>query len=229
MPYYISTKTFKRQAKSLVSHWPVADIKTTHIRNILSRLYGYENNHHYLKQLADYDAGQHCAPLKLISENVLLNNYKIWIKTLADLGAMNHIQAKTLIYKLWPAYLIEKVPITDKLYLANLARYLRMAGFDCLHEVKDYGDELLAEISANANHILLTRDIGQLKRSKVHYARRIRNILPAEQFREVVDHYQLRDEFQPMTRCIKCNGMIEKVEKDTVKDIVPEGVYQSIQ
>jgi len=104
-------------------------------------------------------------------------------------------------------------------HLAGLARYLRMAGFDCLYEKQDYGDALLAELSASQSHILLTRDIGLLKRGKVRYGHWVRNVLPELQFKEVVKHYQLEQSFKPMTRCVKCNGNIQSVEKKTVKNI----------
>lgn len=111
-------------------------------------------------------------------------------------------------------------------HLGGLARYLRMAGFDCLYEGQhDYGDALLATVAAAHDYILLTRDIGLLKRSKVKYGRWIRNVLPEQQFKEVVKHYQLVADFQPFSRCIKCNGDIGLVDKQTVVTHVPPKVF----
>ena len=114
-------------------------------------------------------------------------------------------------------------------HLGGLARYLRMAGFDCMFENKDYGDALLAEVAASENYILLTRDIGLLKRGKVKYARWIRNVSPESQFKEVVEHYQLNNLFKPLSRCVKCNGNIKEVKKEWVKDTVPVGVYEWVE
>ncbi len=325
MPYFISTKIFKQQAKTLVRHWPFAGFKNTHIRNILSQFYGYKNNHDYLKQITEYDLGLNIEPLHPLSEKMVGAHYKEWVTKMATLGAMNHIQAKTLLHKLWPAYLSEQNPASDTLYSANirfhgackdfldrkslnttihylfndppsikdcieaigiphpevgaisinnrwvtfknlltdgdsvevfpnpwppvsphmalpfkpkgeikflldvhlggLARYLRMAGFDCMHEHEDYGDQWLAEISAQENRILLTRDIGLLKRAVVEQARWVRNIITEAQFCEIVQHYDLSLHFQALTRCIKCNGHIENIDKSKVKDNIPEGVY----
>lgn len=112
------------------------------------------------------------------------------------------------------------------IHLGGLARYLRMAGFDCLYESQqDYGDALLATVAATHDYILLTRDIGLLKRSKVKYGRWIRQVLPEQQFKEVVQHYQLIPDFQPFSRCIKCNGDIAVVAKDHVMSMVPPQVF----
>lgn len=111
-------------------------------------------------------------------------------------------------------------------HLGGLARYLRMAGFDCVYESQhDYGDALLATFAATHDHILLTRDIGLLKRSKVKYGRWVRNILPEQQFKEIVSHYQLINDFQPFSRCIKCNGQIALVEKQQVAARVPARIF----
>lgn len=108
------------------------------------------------------------------------------------------------------------------IHLGGLARYLRMAGFDCVYSSQhDYGDALLATFAATHDYILLTRDIGLLKRGKVNYGRWVRNVLPEKQFKEIVDHYQLIDDFQPFSRCIKCNGAITAVTKETIATIVP--------
>lgn len=321
MPFYISTKNLKQQAKTLVAHWPFSGFKTAYARNILSQLYGFDSSHHYSKVMR----GDTSTLLPLSSETIR-NNYIYSVQRLAKLGSMNHMQARTLLHKLWPAYLGNQAPLKEKLYLAHirfygacndfitpelatrnlqytfddppsikdaiealgvphpevgaicidkkwvdfdarlydgmqvevfpnphipaklklpykpqtettflldvhlgrLARYLRMAGFDCLHDNKDHGDALLAELSANNSYILLTRDIGLLKRAKIKYARWVRNTSPEDQFKEIISYYQLHDELKPMSRCINCNGTIKNEEKSRVKNEVPEGVYNSL-
>ncbi|WP_020558568.1 Mut7-C RNAse domain-containing protein [Thiofilum flexile] len=318
MPFSISANTLKHQAKIVVKFWPFKHIKTTQARQLLTQLYGYKDDHHYQKLLASPHA-----PFAPITESVLISQYKLWVKNLADLGSMNQNQAKALLHQLWPAYLNQQIALTDKLYrvsfrfygdcndflagemlnqdisyafddrpsikdsiealgiphtevgaiqvdqqwvgfeyllqdgqtvkvfphpnqdtthplpympsprpcflldvhLGALARYLRLAGFNCLHENQDYGDAVLAEIAASHTCILLTRDIGLLKRSKIKYGRWIRNVLPEQQFKEVVQHYQLHSAFQPFTYCVKCNGHIKPVAKNSVQALVPAGVF----
>lgn len=111
-------------------------------------------------------------------------------------------------------------------HLGVLVRYLRMVGINCLYESEDLGDEQLAKMAGENDYILLSRDIGLLKRGCVKYGHWMRNTSGEEQLIEVVEHYQLHNQLAPFTRCIKCNGIIEAIEAKAVKDKVPEGVYQ---
>ena len=111
-------------------------------------------------------------------------------------------------------------------HLGTLARYLRMAGFDTLYKSKDYGDAFLAEFSSIHNHIMLSRDIGLLKRAKVEFGHWVRNTDPMEQFKEIVKLYNLQEHFNPMGRCIVCNEKINRVNKTDIKEFVPLKVYK---
>lgn len=324
MPFYLTPNVFKQQTKTLVKHWPFAGVTTAHVRNVLSQLYGYKNNHHYQQSTR-----QDSASLVPCSQATVTQHYTLWVQRLAKLAPMNEIQAKKLVRQIWLGYL-QHIDTTKKLYeceitfrgdcaifldaewhdkpiryafddkpsikdtiealgvphpealaiqvnhqfvdfshklsdgeqitvfstpdylalptdiinlpykpsgkptflldvhLGGLTRYLRMAGFDCVFENQDYGDELLAEMAHREDWILLTRDINLLKRSKVKYARWIRNFLPELQFHEVVKHYQLYDQFQPFELCIKCNGHINPVETDLVVDKLPKGITEKI-
>jgi len=51
-------------------------------------------------------------------------------------------------------------------HLGRLTAYLRMLGFDTLYQ-NQWADERLAEISQIEHRILLTRDVGLLKRGSV--------------------------------------------------------------
>ncbi len=113
-------------------------------------------------------------------------------------------------------------------HLGGLARYLRMAGFDCLYQNRDVGDAVLAEVAARHDFILLTRDLGLLKRSIVNYGHWVRAVESELQFKEVVDLYQLQTQFLPFSRCIKCNGSICTVPKSTVEAGLPEQVRDTI-
>jgi uncharacterized protein len=75
-------------------------------------------------------------------------------------------------------------------HLGRLAAYLRMGGFDTLYR-NDYDDEELAQISNSEARILLTRDIGLLKRSIVIYGYFIRETNPRRQLSEVVRRFDL--------------------------------------
>ena len=329
MRFYISPTILKQQVKLTVKHWPFSSIQSARARELLCQLYGYHNNYHY-QTVIKYDS----EPLEPITKNVVVTEYPKWVKKLADLASINQIQAKQLLHKLWPAYLSQPHPLSDKLYrsqlkfngscndflngsqkdqwieyqfddqpsvkdtiealgvphpevgaihirqntersvnntfwtgfdyllknkdsieiypnphpsallphkpqgeltflldvhLGSLARYMRMAGFDCLHESHDYGDQILAQLSHSNDYILLTRDIGLLKRTNIKYGRWIRNTETSQQFKEVIKHYELSQAFKPFARCVKCNGHISPIPKKNVQGNVPEGIFEMHQ
>ena len=106
-------------------------------------------------------------------------------------------------------------------HLGRLAAYLRMMGFDTLYR-NDYHDEELSEVSAREARILLTRDIGLLKRSIVTYGYYVRETRPPRQIVEVMRRYKLVENAGPFRRCLKCNGILEKVAKEDILERLPD-------
>lgn len=100
-------------------------------------------------------------------------------------------------------------------HLGKLAAYMRMMGFDTLYR-NDYDDPELANISANENRILLTCDRRLLMRKEIDYGYFVRSRIPKQQFMEVMERFLLKDEYQPFSRCIDCNGLIQPVDKEEV-------------
>jgi len=64
--------------------------------------------------------------------------------------------------------------------------------------------------------ILLTRDLGLLKRSLVSYGYFVRSVKPEEQVVELIRRFQLLDQIQPFSRCARCNGLLHPVEKEAI-------------
>lgn len=106
-------------------------------------------------------------------------------------------------------------------HLGRLARYLRMLGFDSLFR-SDYADETLLQISVAQRRILLTRDIGLLKRRQLERGYFVRATKPRQQLAEVIERLQLQGCLRPFTRCIACNGSIAAVPKQDIADLLPE-------
>ena len=102
-------------------------------------------------------------------------------------------------------------------HLGQLAAYLRMLGFDTLYR-NDYADDELARISNFEERILLTRDVGLLKRMLVVYGYFVRQTNPQQQVVEIVKRYDLVGRFTPLLRCIKCNHELRRVDKAEVAD-----------
>ena len=102
-------------------------------------------------------------------------------------------------------------------HLGTLARYLRLTGFDTLYR-NDLQDEEIINISVSDQRIILTRDRQMLKNGRVTHGYYVRNTNPGKQLREIVSRFDLKDQFVPFTRCMDCNGLIIKVEKEDVID-----------
>ena len=102
-------------------------------------------------------------------------------------------------------------------HLGRLASYLRMMGFDTLYR-NDYPDDELAEVSNVEQRILLTRDIGLLKRSLVVHGYYVRNTNPRKRLHEIAHRYHLIDKIQAFKFCMKCNGQLNLVDKATILD-----------
>ena len=102
-------------------------------------------------------------------------------------------------------------------HLGRLASYLRMMGFDTLYR-NDYPDDELAYVSNSENRILLTRDVGLLKRSLVIYGHYMREIKPKKRIIEVIRKYDLLEQATPFKHCLKCNGGLHEVDKDVISN-----------
>lgn len=113
------------------------------------------------------------------------------------------------------------------IHLGKLATSLRLLGFDTLYR-NDYEDEELANISYSQTRILLTRDRGLLMRSLVTYGYYVRNTNPQQQILEVLRRFDLFELVSPFQRCLRCNGLLEPVNKQAVIEQVPETVRSQI-
>ncbi|MDP8922449.1 MAG: Mut7-C ubiquitin/RNAse domain-containing protein [Chloroflexota bacterium] len=102
-------------------------------------------------------------------------------------------------------------------HLGKLATYLRMLGFDALYR-NDSADAALAQISAAEGRILLTRDLGLLKRGIVTHGYLVRKSDPERQLAEVLGRFELFGAVEPFRRCIRCNTPLESVRKEDVLD-----------
>jgi uncharacterized protein with PIN domain len=101
--------------------------------------------------------------------------------------------------------------------LGRLARYLRLLGIDCLYR-NDYEDGELARISGSTNRILLTRDRTLLRHKIITRGYFVRATDPRLQTKEVLSRFDLNGTIAPFTRCTRCNGILDDVEKSRVID-----------
>ena len=121
----------------------------------------------------------------------------------------------TPIVHLRPAPLRNAAFVLDA-HLGRLAAYLRMFGFDALYR-NDFDDPELAEISSSQHRILLTRDRKLLMRKQVTRGYYVRERQPRNQLLEVMRRFDLFSSQRPLTRCMHCNGEIEKIDKHSIE------------
>jgi hypothetical protein len=108
-------------------------------------------------------------------------------------------------------------------HLGKLARHLRIAGFDCLWE-NDFADEEIVAYSVAQKRIILTRDLGILKRQAVERGHFVRATESGAQLREVVRAFQLENRLRPFTRCRACNVELRGIAKESVAERLPPEV-----
>lgn len=99
-------------------------------------------------------------------------------------------------------------------HLGKLARLLRMAGFDTVYNNAFSLDDLLA-LAVKENKVLLSRNnfIKPQKDLNVFF---ITDENPEKQLKQVINHFNVKNQVQPFTRCIVCNGNLQAVLKAQV-------------
>lgn len=99
--------------------------------------------------------------------------------------------------------------------VGRLAGLLRAVGADALH-VRGTTDSDLAARCEAERLILLTRDLGLLKRKNILFGRFIRETNPYRQLKEVLTVFGLTPPYDFFSRCFLCNCPLKPVEKEIV-------------
>ena len=120
------------------------------------------------------------------------------------------------VTRLRPAPLRESRFIAD-VHLKTLVRKLRMLGFDTLYDAA-WDDPDLVTIAEAEKRILLTRDIGLLKRSELSRGLFIRSQNPGEQLAQLIHRLDLKRTIRSLSRCIRCNGRLAHIPIEKLPD-----------
>lgn len=136
------------------------------------------------------------------------------------------LQGKEVLY-IYPAFRDIEDPSADitpppmpkrfilDVHLGTLAKYMRALGIDTLYE-NYYSDEEIVDISLSEGRTILTRDRGILKRRSVEYGYLIKSNRSREQLMEIFINFNLLSSVQPFSRCLRCNGLLEVVDKRSI-------------
>lgn len=104
-------------------------------------------------------------------------------------------------------------------HLGKLSKYLRLLGFDTFYD-RTYSDDVIINISVSEGRIILTHDRGLLKNKKVTRGYWIRSMDPEEQVSEITGRFNLKNNFNPFTRCLECNELLVNIEKaEIIEDL----------
>ena len=99
--------------------------------------------------------------------------------------------------------------------VGKLVKLLRMAGIDTFYSNPISELELL-KVGVDENRIVLTRNKDLLQRKDLIFGYLVKNYSPEKQFQEIIQFFDLIDTLQPFTRCMACNGLLHKVDKQEI-------------
>jgi len=112
--------------------------------------------------------------------------------------------------------------------LGRLSKWLRILGFDADYFNQDNPGSLIIE-ALRENRIILTRN------HRLPQSRGVRIVVLEqerikEQVREVFGQLQLKPDTSLLfSRCIICNAELREIDKERIKEQVPEYVYKTQQ
>lgn len=111
------------------------------------------------------------------------------------------------------------------IHLGTLARRLRLLGVDAAYENPDIGDAALAARSAAEQRVMLSRDLGLLRRREIFAGAYVYSHQPVEQLEDVLSRFA--PPLAPWTRCTACNGTLRTAEKETIRGQLPDGTERT--
>jgi uncharacterized protein with PIN domain len=111
--------------------------------------------------------------------------------------------------------------------LGSLAKWLRILGFDTFYPDATMTDENVLQIAQQENRLLLSRDKDLLIRAKklLIPILEIHTTELTEQLQHLLKTIPF-DENELLTRCTLCNTLLHPIEKEKIKDKIPENVFQ---
>lgn len=113
--------------------------------------------------------------------------------------------------------------------LGRLAKWLRILGFDAVYSAEVNFSSLLIHALRN-NRIILTRNSHFILKAQMTKAVWIKSNEVNQQLKQVIKELNLKPEKDLMfSRCIICNIELESVNRQHIKDRVPEYVFKTQQ
>lgn len=108
-------------------------------------------------------------------------------------------------------------------HLGRLARYLRLLGFDTFYRNLYSPSELLS-LSVAEERTLLSKSESLLQSDTLTKAFLITSADPRRQLMEVLDRFDLYGLMTPFTRCVACNTLLRRADKQSILSRIPASV-----
>ena len=113
--------------------------------------------------------------------------------------------------------------------LGNIAKKLRLLGYDSEY-FSDIDDIKLINVAKKENRIIISKDKELIKKAQKIgissiYITKNEEI---EQFLEIITKVNLKIQINGnIARCTKCNSQTESIDKSSIKEKIPQGVFNS--
>jgi uncharacterized protein with PIN domain len=119
-----------------------------------------------------------------------------------------------------------KISFAAEKTLGKLSKWLRILGFDALYDPEVNGEVFFDNVQGG--RILLTRTRRVQAKHGSSRLIFIRANDPFDQLCEVINALGLKfEDTRPFSRCIECNVPIEPVEKESIRNRVPDYVWDT--
>jgi uncharacterized protein with PIN domain len=112
--------------------------------------------------------------------------------------------------------------------LGSLAKWLRIFGYDTIYPDAIMTDEMVLQLAYQDKRLLITRDKELIIRAKklLIPVLEIHTTKLTEQLQQVLKKIPF-DANKILTRCTLCNTILNPIEKEKIKDKIPENVFQT--
>lgn len=111
--------------------------------------------------------------------------------------------------------------------LGRLAKWMRILGCDVSY-YREIDDREIVDLALKEGRMILTKDTLLIKRKKARgNFFLVEGNSYKEQLKQVAEHFSVDPYNGLLTRCIECNLLLAAIDKETVRDAVPEYVYNS--
>lgn len=153
-------------------------------------------------------------------EMILANGQSVDFSYIVQAGDRISVYPRFESLDISPLIRLREKPLRDPRFvvdtnLGQLARYLRLLGFDATYRI-NFADAEVAQIGSREKRIVLTRDRALLQHKIITHGYFVRAVKPREQVREILARLDLYRTLRPFTRCLRCNGELETVDKNEV-------------